>query len=80
MNLAEAKQAANNAGNGSEDDLRSVLLYLIERTGSGAVVASGTQADAISDPSGGVTADTEARAAINDLIDACQAFGIVATS
>lgn len=80
MNITEAKQAANNAGNGSEDDLRSVLFYLIERSGSGAVVASGTQADAIADPTGGSTEDAEARAAINNLIDACQAFGIVGTS
>lgn len=80
MNISEARQAANNAGNGSNRDLRNVLLYLIERSGYGAVVASGTQADAISDPSGGATTDAEARAAINDLIDACEAFGIVATS
>mgnify|MGYP001175605641 CR=1 FL=1 len=48
--------------------------------GVGAVVASGTQAAVIADPSGGATTDAEARAAINDIIDALQAFGIVATS
>lgn len=48
--------------------------------GAGAVVASGTQAALISDPAGGSTTDAEARTAINALIDACQAFGIVASS
>lgn len=109
MNLTEAKQAANNAGNGSESDLRNVLLAILDGTvqiadgdfvtltlggtqvtataaelnkldGAGAVVASGTQAAVIADPSGGATTDAEARTAINALIDACQAFGIVATS
>ncbi len=47
---------------------------------SGAVVASGTQEAAISDPSGGATTDAEARAAINDIIDALEAFGITAAS
>lgn len=47
---------------------------------AGASVASGTQASVIADPSGGATTDAEARAAINDIIDALQAFGIVATS
>lgn len=41
-------------------------------------VASGTQAAAISDPTGGTTTDTEARAAINDILDALQTFGIIA--
>lgn len=48
--------------------------------GAGAVVASGTQAALITDPAGGTTTDAEARTAINDIIDALQAFGIVATS
>tara|TARA_B100002003_G_scaffold184400_2_gene172747 strand:+ start:2916 stop:3224 length:309 start_codon:yes stop_codon:yes gene_type:complete len=48
--------------------------------GAGAVVASGTQAAVIADPSGGATTDAEARTAINAVIDALQAFGIVATS
>ena len=48
--------------------------------GAGAVVASGTQAAVISDPSGGATTDAEARTAINAIIDALQAFDIVATS
>ena len=47
--------------------------------GSGAAVASGTQAAVIADPSGGATTDAEARTAINAIIDALQAFGIVAT-
>lgn len=48
--------------------------------GAGAAVASGTQAAVISDPTGGATTDAEARTAINAIIDALQAFGIVATS
>ena len=36
------------------------------------------QGAAISDPSGGVTQDAEARTAINALIDRLQAFGIIA--
>lgn len=46
---------------------------------AGAVVASGTAAAVIADPTGGTTTDAEARAAINSLIDALQAFGIVAS-
>ena len=48
--------------------------------GAGAVVASGSEQSLISDPSGGSTVDDEARAAIDAIIDALQAFGIVATS
>lgn len=49
--------------------------------GSGAVVASGTTAALIADPTGtSGDVDSEARAAIADIIDALQAFGIVATS
>lgn len=48
--------------------------------GAGEVVASGTQAALISDPTGGTTTDAEARTAINAVIDALQAFGIVASS
>lgn len=47
---------------------------------SGTVVASGTQATLIADPTGGTTTDAEARTAINAIIDALQAFGIVAKS
>ena len=36
------------------------------------------QQSTISDPSGGGTIDTEARTAINSLIDALQAFGFIA--
>lgn len=48
--------------------------------GSGAAVASGTQQTAISDPSGGEVTDAEARSAINDIIDALEAFGITAAA
>lgn len=47
---------------------------------AGAVVASGTQAALIADATGGTTTDAEARAAIASIIDALQAFGIVAES
>lgn len=46
--------------------------------GAGAAVASGTQASLIADPADGTTVDAEARTAINAIIDALQAFGIVA--
>jgi len=46
----------------------------------GDAVASGTQAALIADPTGGTTTDAEARTAIGSIIDALQAFGIVATS
>lgn len=47
---------------------------------SGAKIANGTQHALISDPTGGATTDAEARTAIGAIIDALQAFGIVATS
>jgi hypothetical protein len=40
-------------------------------------LAAGAPQATISDPSGGATQDAEARTAINALIDALQAFGIV---
>ena len=46
---------------------------------AGAVLASGTQAALISDPADGTTVDAESRTAINSIIDALQAFGIVAS-
>jgi len=47
---------------------------------SGAVIASGTQADFIADPTGGDTQDAEARASIAAILDALAAFGIMAES
>lgn len=47
--------------------------------GAGAAVASGTQAAHIDDPTGGATTDAEARAAIAAILDALEAFGIVAS-
>jgi hypothetical protein len=43
-------------------------------------LARGAQASTIADPTGGATTDAEARAAINDIIDALEAFGIVASA
>lgn len=51
----------------------------IDGTAIGTTLASGTQAAVIADPTGGSAADDEARTAINAIIDALQAFGIVAT-
>jgi hypothetical protein len=45
---------------------------------AGSTVASGTQAAAITKPTGGTTTDAEARAAIDAIIDALAAFGITA--
>lgn len=44
----------------------------------GKITNDGTQASTIADPTGGVTQDAEARAAINAIIDALQGVGIVA--
>lgn len=60
--------------------LTATVAELNLLAGAGAVVASGTQAAVIADPAGGATTDAEARTAINSIIDALQAFGIVATS
>lgn len=49
--------------------------------GAGAVVQKfngNDQIATITDPTGGATTDTEARAAIADIIDALQAAGIIA--
>lgn len=45
----------------------------------GQVTAAGTQASAITDPAGGGTVDTEARAAINDILAALRGVGIIAS-
>lgn len=45
-----------------------------------AFAKAGKQAAVIADPAAGATVDAEARAAINDIIDALQDAGIVATS
>ena len=58
----------------------STAAELNKLDGAGAVVATGTEQTLISDPTGGATTDAEARTAINAIIDALQAFGIVATS
>lgn len=47
--------------------------------GAGAVPA-GTPVAKINDPSGGATTDSQARTAINAIIDALEAFGISAST
>lgn len=47
---------------------------------AGAIVATGTQAAHIGDPTGGTTVDTEARTAIASILDAIEAFKIASTS
>jgi hypothetical protein len=62
------------------DGITASTAELNKLTNAGAILASGTRAELIPDPTGGTTVDTEARTAINAIIDALQAFGIVATS
>lgn len=45
-----------------------------------AFAAAGKKAAVIADPSGGATVDAESRTAINAIIDALQAAGIVASA
>lgn len=66
-------------GAGAGTSITATAAELNKLAGAGAVVASGTQAAEISDPTGGTTTDAEARAAVNSIIDALQAFGIVAS-
>ena len=61
-------------------EITATAAELNKLASAGAVVASGTQATLITDPTGGTTTDAEARAAVNSIIDALQAFGIVKTS
>jgi hypothetical protein len=56
----------------------AIAAELNKLDGAGAVVASGTQAGHIADPTGGAIIDVEARAAIQSIIDALEAFGISA--
>lgn len=58
------------------DDLVDTLSGVEE----GDTIASGTPVAHIDDPADGVTVDAEARAAINDILDALEAFKIAATS
>lgn len=54
-------------------------VELNKLSGAGAVVASGTEQSKINDPAGGATVDSEARTAINSIIDALEAFNISST-
>lgn len=67
-------------GAGAGTSVTATAAELNKLDGVGAAVASGTQAALIADPAGGATQDAEARAAIASIIDALQAFGIVAAS
>lgn len=62
------------------DGVTATAAEINKLDGVGAAVASGTQAAKINDPSGGATVDTEARTAINSIIDALEAFGISASA
>lgn len=62
------------------EDVTATAAELNKLDGAGAVVASGTQAAKINDPTGGATTDAEARTAINAIIDALEAFGISAAA
>lgn len=66
-------------GAGAGTSITATAAEINKLASSGAAVASGTQAAVIADPTGGTTTDAEARTAINAIIDALQAFGIVAT-
>ena len=59
------------------DGITADVGELNKLDGAGAVVASGTAAALIADPTGGAVTDAEARTAIASIIDALQAFGIV---
>lgn len=67
-------------GSGAGTSLTATAAEINKLHGAGAAVASGTQAALIADPTSGTTTDAEARTAINAIIDALQAFGIVASS
>jgi fructosamine-3-kinase len=66
-------------GAGAGTSLTATAAEINKLHGVGAAIASGTQAALIADPTGGSTTDAEARTAINAIIDALQAFGIVAS-
>ncbi len=61
------------------DGITASVTELNKLDGAGDAVASGTQAALIADPADGTTVDAEARTAINAIIDALQAFGVVAS-
>lgn len=62
-------------------DVTASAAELNKLDGAGAVVASGTQAAHIDDPTGAATdQDDEARTAIASILAALEAFGIVAAS
>lgn len=86
---AELASAIGPASQGHTGEMRKVLdtmaggfTFTTSGTlmGSGVTVATGTQASAIADPTGGATTDAEARTAIASIINALEAFGIVAAS
>ena len=61
------------------DEVKDVLFVKELRTEKlGVAIAAVTTQSKINDPSGGATVDTEARTAINAIIDALEAFGLTA--
>lgn len=77
-NLDVLALASLRLGAGAGTAVTATAAELNKLAGAGAVVASGTQASTITDPTGGAIIDAESRTAINAIIDALQAFGIVA--
>lgn len=84
-NKTLSERIVDSAGTGRADPAElSIVLELTASVedlnkldGSGDVVASGTPVANIEDPTGGSTEDAEARAAIEAILDALEAFGIV---
>lgn len=59
---------------------QATVYTLRDPVAATAAIPAGTQVALIGDPAAGGTQDAEARTAINAIIDALQAFGMVATS
>ena len=67
------------AGKLTANKVKANQVEAVSKFGVGGVTAA-TQASKISDPTGGATTDTQARAAINSIIDVLERFGLSASS
>jgi hypothetical protein len=63
-------------GAGAGTSVTATAAEINKLASSGAIVASGTAHVHVTDPTGGATADAEARTAINAILAALEAFGI----